>query len=85
MSKLVNKWKTCPKFKHNMLYGTVSALSGCVIFWNLRCHRLVRQINDKYDIMTPDHLNKLAWGINGVLKGIGLGLAIKGIIDYSRC
>ena len=85
MSKLVNKWKTCSKFKHNVLYGTIFNLGGCVAFWNIRCHKLIRQMNEEYSIMTPKQLNAVAWGINGVLKSIGIGLYIKSIIDYNRC
>jgi len=82
---LVKKWKTCPKFKNNILYGSVSMLSGCVAFWNLRCHKLVREVNEEYSIMTPEQLNTVAWGVNGVFKAIGTGLWIKALIDYKKC
>ena len=82
---LITKWKTCPKFKSNVLYGTTSFLTGCVVFWNLRCHKLVRQVNDEYGIMTPEQLNMVAWGINGVFKTTAVALLVKALIDYKKC
>jgi len=84
-SNLVRKWKTCPKFKNNMLYSGLTFLGGCVTFWNLRCHKLVRQVNRDYGFLTPEQLNGVAWTVNGVAKTAAVGLFIKALFDYKKC
>lgn len=81
----IDKYKKCHKFRDNMGWGTIISLAGCVAFWNLRCHKLVRQINRDLDIMSPETLNKIAWGSSIVAKIIGAGLYINAIKEYKKC
>lgn len=85
MNKTANKWKTCPKAKNNMLYGIISILSGCVLYWHLRKNKYIRRLNDMTGFLTNDQLNAAALVSNVVLKPVGIGLCIKGLIDYSEC
>lgn len=35
--------------------------------------------------MTPEQLNKVAWGINGIMKIIGASFYVKALLDYKKC
>ena len=85
MGKLIDKWKSCPKAKSNILYGIIVSLLGCVAFWTITRHKIVQRINDELKIFTPKELKDAAWILNGVLKGVGAALLIKGLIDLKKC
>jgi hypothetical protein len=78
--------KDCKKkSKTNFLVGTIFVLGGCVAFWNLRCQKHIRQLNDDIGVLTPDQLHKIAWATNLVMKGIGAGYYIRSGSDYYKC
>lgn len=85
MSEIMQKWKTCHNGRDKMGWGTIFVLGGCVAFWNLRCHKLVKQINEEYGLLTPEQLNATAWGINIALKTIGAGFYLKALSDFNKC
>ena len=85
MNEFIEKYKTCHKGRDALGWGTIFVLSGCVAFWNLRCHKMVRQINEEYGILTPEQLNAAAWGINIGLKSIGAGLYLKALSNFNKC
>ena len=33
---IIQKFKTCERFRTDLGWGSIIGLSGCVIFWNLR-------------------------------------------------
>ena len=85
MTEIVRKWKTCPKFKSNSLYGSVFFLGGCVAFWSITQNKVAQYVNNELKVFTPAELKKAAWVLNGVLKGAGFGLWIKALLDYKKC
>ena len=65
--------------------GTAIGLFGCVLFWNIRKTKWIRQILTKK--ISPENLNKLAWGLSFFAKGIAAGYyvkALKEIIDKGK-
>ncbi|KKN34012.1 hypothetical protein LCGC14_0797730 [marine sediment metagenome] len=82
---MVRKFKTCHKFRDDLGYGTILGLVGCVVFWNLRKSKVIRDINDKYIGIKRDTLNKVAWASTIVAKTISLGYYVKAIYDYKKC
>ena len=84
-NNMVRKFKTCHKFRDDLGYGTILGLVGCVVFWNLRKSKIVRDINENYIGVKRETLNKVAWASTIVAKAISLGYYIKAISDYRKC
>lgn len=85
MTEIVQKWKTCPKFKANTLYGSIVFLGGCVAFWVITKHKIAKYINNELKIFTPTELKNVAWSLNIVLKSFAMGIWIKALFDYKKC
>ena len=66
----------------DLLKGTSISLFGCVLFWNLRKSKYFR----KYLLskMSPETLNKIAWGLSFFAKGIGAGYYLKALKEFSK-
>ena len=61
----------------DFLKGTSISLFGCVLFWNLRKQKYIRNfLLKRYSAET---VNKLAWGLSFFAKGIGAGYYIKAL------
>ncbi len=69
ITQLLKKWKYCPKFRDNLLYGSIIGLTGCVIFWKSYKHigKTIPTI------------------INGILKGVGFALWYRAFKGYKEC
>ena len=85
MSEFKRKIKTCERLRTDLGWGSINGLSGCVVFWNLRKSKYVRDFNEKYLHIEPEILNSIGWASAIITKLIGLGYYIKAISDYQKC
>lgn len=65
------------EYSADLLKGTAISLFGCVLFWNIRKQKYIRNFLLKR--YKPETLNKLAWGFSFFAKGIGAGYYIKAL------
>ena len=66
----------------DMLKGTSIGLFGCVLFWNLRKNKYIREFFLRK--FTPEQLNSTAWMLSIFAKGVGAGYFIKAAKDYAK-
>lgn len=66
----------------DLLRGTSISLLGCVMFWNLRKQKYIR--NYLMKTLSPEAVNKLAWGLSFFAKGIGAGYYFRALKEFSK-
>ncbi|HEC37837.1 hypothetical protein LCGC14_0223280 [marine sediment metagenome] len=69
ITQLIEKWKYCPKFRNNLLYGSIIGLVGCVAYWKTYKH-----IG-----------KTAAWIPSIILKGIGSVLLYRAYKGFKEC
>lgn len=70
------------EYTGDLLKGTAISLFGCVLFWNMRKQKYIRNWLLKF--YSEETVNKLAWGLSFFAKGIGAGYWIKALKEFSK-